>query len=337
MLKQERVNMTTLKHHRHSPAGQSSRNTVLSRFCRARASFACSRLPLAFLFLTVLLAGNLRAFAQEGQPPEKKPVPLHGPRQRGPGAPPPGGQERPGRFQPPDPSFQFMFSEPRFGGKTVKGAPYSAVIETEMVQTLGDGSKITRKTTGQAFRDSEGRTRREQTLQNIGPFTDIKTNGGVPPVTVFINDPVANVNFMLDPQRRTARKMTFRTGGPPPPPQQSMKRETPEAKTESLGKQTIEGVEAEGTRTTVTIPAGQIGNDRALEIVSERWYSAALQEVVLSKYRDPRFGEHTYRLKNINRAEPAHNLFEAPSDYTVSEDRPFDGRGRRGERRPEDK
>jgi len=329
--------MTILKHHRPSPAGQGSRNTVLSEFFAARVFFACSKLPLAFLFLIVLLAGNLRAFAQEVPPPEKKPVPLHGPRQRGPGAPPPGGQEGPGRFPPPDPSFQFMFSEPRFGGKIVKGAPYSAVIETEMVQTLGDGSKITRKTAGQAFRDSEGRTRREQTLQNIGPFTDIKTDGGVAPVMVFINDPVANVNFMLDPQRHTVRKMAFRAGGAPPPPAQSMKRQAPEAKTESLGKQTIEGVETEGTRTTVTIPAGQIGNERALEIVSERWYSAALQEVVLSKYRDPRFGEHIYRLKSINRSEPAHSMFEAPADYTISEDRPFDGRGRRGGRRPEDK
>lgn len=327
--------MTTPKHHRHSLSGRSSRNNVLSGVSAARAFFARPRLPLAFLFLIVLLAGNLRAFAQEVQPPEKKPVPLHSPRQRGPGAPPPGGQEGPGRFPPPDPSFQFMFSEPRFGGKIVKGAPYSAVIETEMIQTLGDGSKITRKTTGQAFRDSEGRTRREQTLQNIGPFTDIKTDGGVTPVTVFINDPVANVNFMLDPQRRTVRKMAFRAGGPPPP--SPMRREAPEARIESLGKQTIEGVEAEGTRTIVTIPAGQIGNERALDIVSERWYSTALQEVVLSKYRDPRFGEHTYRLKNINRSEPAHSLFEAPADYTVSEDRPFDGRDRRSRRRPEDK
>ena len=37
----------------------------------------------------------------------------------------------------------------------------------------------------------------------------------------------------------------------------------PNAKTESLGKQNIGGVEAEGTKTTVTIPAGEIGNERA--------------------------------------------------------------------------
>jgi hypothetical protein len=88
---------------------------------------------------------------------------------------------------------------------------------------------------------------------------------------------------------------------------------------EQLGKQTIEGVEAEGTRTTVTIPAGEIGNERAIEIVSERWYSPELQLVVMTRHSDPRFGETTYKLTNINRAEPAKSLFEVPSDYTIKE------------------
>jgi hypothetical protein len=88
---------------------------------------------------------------------------------------------------------------------------------------------------------------------------------------------------------------------------------------EQLGKQTIEGVEAEGTRTTVTIPAGEIGNERPIEIVSERWYSPELQLVVMTRHSDPRFGETTYKLTNINRAEPAKSLFEVPSDYTVKE------------------
>jgi hypothetical protein len=88
-------------------------------------------------------------------------------------------------------------------------------------------------------------------------------------------------------------------------------------KTESLGKQNIEGVEAEGTRTTRTIPAGEIGNEQPIVIVSERWYSSALQTVVLSKHNDPRYGENTHRLTNINRSEPAHSLFEVPSDYKI--------------------
>jgi hypothetical protein len=242
----------------------------------------------------------------------------------------------------------FVGPEGRFGGKTVKGAPYSAETETETIQPLADGSRIVRKTTANVYRDSEGRTRREQTLHNIGPYAA----AGDAPQLVFIDDPVAGVNYVLDPQKRTARKMQFRGGRPPGPPQgkarpddgtdnqrrppagppperERPQREGAKTKTEALGKRMIEGVEAEGTRTTVIIPAGQIGNERQLEIVSERWYSPALQEVVLSTHRDPRLGEHTYRLKNINRAEPARSLFEAPADYTLSEDRRGEGRGKR--------
>jgi TonB family protein len=89
------------------------------------------------------------------------------------------------------------------------------------------------------------------------------------------------------------------------------------AKNESLGKQSIEGVEAEGTRKTVEIPAGEIGNERPIEIVFERWYSPELQVVVMTRHSDPRFGETTYRLMNINRTEPARELFEVPADYTL--------------------
>ncbi len=79
----------------------------------------------------------------------------------------------------------------------------------------------------------------------------------------------------------------------------------------------LEGVQADGTRTVMTIPAGQIGNERPIEIVSERWYSPELETVVMTKPPDPRMGETVYRLANINRAEPAHALFEVPADYTV--------------------
>ena len=92
---------------------------------------------------------------------------------------------------------------------------------------------------------------------------------------------------------------------------------------ESLGKQTIEGVEAEGTRETFTIGAGEIGNEQPIQVVSERWYSPELQTVVMSRHSDPRFGETTFRLTNINRSEPARSLFEVPADYTVKEGPPM--------------
>lgn len=91
-----------------------------------------------------------------------------------------------------------------------------------------------------------------------------------------------------------------------------------ETRTEDLGVQSIEGVEATGTRTVTTIPAGDIGNERPIEIVYEKWYSKELQLVVMSKHSDPRFGEQTYRLTNIVRSEPDPSLFELPSGYKVS-------------------
>jgi TonB family protein len=254
--------------------------------------------------------------------------------------------------QPRDDTFYFISNEMSFDGKLVKGAPYSAEAVTEATQTLADGNRIVNKTTTTLYRDSEGRTRREQTLRSIGPFA----TAGEPPQTIFINDPVAQMNYVLDVRTHTARRMpSFRfevkvappaeSGKPPTASQGSAPPAQPDnngnnyvmttpgapgggytveyrgggknTKAESLGKQTIEGVEAEGTRTTVTIPAGAIGNDSAIEIVNERWYSPELQTVVMTRQTDPRFGETVYRLANIDRSEPDKTLFQVPVDYTV--------------------
>jgi hypothetical protein len=74
---------------------------------------------------------------------------------------------------------------------------------------------------------------------------------------------------------------------------------------------------AEGTRTTTTIPAGDLGNEQPIHIVDERWYSPELQVVVMTRHSDPRSGETTYRLTNISRTEPSAALFQVPSDYAV--------------------
>jgi hypothetical protein len=269
---------------------------------------------------------------------------------------------------PPDANFVFMASE-SFGGKTVKGAPYSAEAVTESIQTLADGNRIVNRNTSAVYRDSEGRTRREQSFKSLGIFGGA---GEEPMQTIFINDPVANVTYMLDSRSHTAHKsvpftfeftkkpgaatedQTFEfkiaPGAPAgasgnvimtaPLPEPGLRAPHPgigpegagtfvfrskpgnEVK-EQLGKQIIEGVEAEGTRTTVTIPAGEIGNERAIEIVSERWYSPELQLVVMTRHSDPRFGETTYKLTNINRTEPAKTLFEVPAGYTIKEGPPF--------------
>ena len=90
-------------------------------------------------------------------------------------------------------------------------------------------------------------------------------------------------------------------------------------KEEDLGERNIEGVVAQGKRTTKTIAEGQIGNDREIEIVTERWFSPELQAVVLKTSDDPLSGSVTYKLTNIQRGNPPASLFQAPTDYTVQE------------------
>jgi hypothetical protein len=100
---------------------------------------------------------------------------------------------------------------------------------------------------------------------------------------------------------------------------------------EQLGSRQVEGVKATGWRSTTTIPAGRIGNDRAIQVVEEQWDSPELNMVVFSRFSDPRTGVVEYRLTNINRSEPRADLFQVPADYTVI-DSGFGGAGGRGGR-----
>ncbi|MFN0085717.1 MAG: energy transducer TonB [Blastocatellia bacterium] len=94
---------------------------------------------------------------------------------------------------------------------------------------------------------------------------------------------------------------------------------------EELGNQTIEGVVCEGKRVTTTLPAGAIGNENPIQTIRESWYSPELKMSIMTRQTDPRFGETTYRVTNINRAEPEASLFTVPSDYTIKEGGPAPG------------
>jgi hypothetical protein len=161
---------------------------------------------------------------------------------------------------------------------------------------------------------------------------------------ITIGDPVAGAHYMLDPEQKVAHKMTRHNGGKGGAAsgkngqsfeqrmQQRIAKQEADGtvKKESLGTQAINGVNAEGTRITHIIPAGQIGNDKPIQIVFERWYSPDLQIVVKSTRNDPRFGTSTYALTNVQRSEPAAALFTVPSDYTLQEGGPAGPGHRRG-------
>jgi hypothetical protein len=197
-------------------------------------------------------------------------------------------------------------------------------------------------------RDNQGRTRREEEIALVGPLAV----DGPSPRLVTIVDPVAGQSYTLDDKQRVAYRnpvamaklRTAHTGGWVAGTETHMTWTGVEAgagkpqvtvtampghrvfvgdgaatkvTTESLGTKSIEGVMAEGTRTTSTIPAGAIGNLMPIEVVSERWYSKELQMPVLISRRDPRTGDSVYRLRNIVKAEPPQDLFTVPADYQV--------------------
>src|SRR4051794_40592333 len=157
---------------------------------------------MVFSVAAALLLNALGAAAQEPgrkvvvAPPEEDEIFIA----QGPGAPLP---PLPPQVEIRGDNLIFMATEMSFAGKLVKGAPYSAQAVTESVQALSDGNRIVRKSTAQLYRDTEGRTRREQTVGYIGPYAPT----GEETQTVFINDPVTGYSYILDPSSRTARKM----------------------------------------------------------------------------------------------------------------------------------
>ena len=227
---------------------------------------------------------------------------------------------------------------------TVQGAPYSATVTNESVQTLADGNRIVQTSTGTTARDAQGRSRQDTALPAIGNLSAANA-----PHLVFIQDPVAQVSYVLNLTDKTAQKLPMPPpnaagsaapavanafyiqsgGGPstaaapmPMPPPMALQRtivasDQDQVATEDLGSQTMEGIVVNGTRTTRTIPAGEIGNDKTISIVTEVWMSPDLKTVISSKRNDPRMGEQTFQLTNIVRAEPDPTLFTVPSDFKI--------------------
>jgi hypothetical protein len=224
--------------------------------------------------------------------------------------------------------------------KTLKGAPYSAETVNDSSQALADGNRIVQHTTGRVYRDGEGRVRREED----------RASGSA---GVSIVDPVAGVSYTLDPENHVAWKTS--TGAGVMILQDALKKNAEAVQAEAnalqfkvergmvaagaggrvefrragnsneqrseetLAPRQMEGVMVEGHRNTTTIPAGAIGNEQPITIVSEEWTSPGLRVLVMTDHKDPRTGESSYRLLNIVRGEPDGSLFQVPADYTIKE------------------
>jgi hypothetical protein len=198
------------------------------------------------------------------------------------------------------------------------GAPYSALREFSHSQTLADGTIISSKpATDKVYRDSQGRERIEHTVCRRRD-----EQGGI---WVEIEDPVSHSAYILDAATHTAHRYAIKvhehgTRWGPSPPSTATPAHATNSTTESLGSQTMEGVPVDGMRSTRVISVGQMDNDRPFNVVDETWTSPQFHIVVLTKYSDPRMGESTTRLTNIELTEPDPVLFQVPPDYTVTDE-----------------
>jgi len=263
--------------------------------------------------------------------------------------------------------------------KLVKGAPYCADAVHETVQPLLDGNRIVRSQSSRLCRDGEGRTRQE--VERGGQRL------------VYLRDPVSKESWMLDPQRKTARRLGLHNlpdialetevwrdysermrawslklreqvreklgrepaaapaaapPAPPAPPQPAavagselrvMRIDGPGAPgalpptppaialraqhfaprgpavVSALGSKEIEGLKVNGERSSWTIEAGKLGNEKPIVITRDVWTSPELMLTLASRDFDPRSGEVNYRLQNIRRGEPDAALMKVPADY----------------------
>ena len=255
------------------------------------------------------------------------------------------------------PDIDVIAIEPFHFGPPVKDAPYTAEAITETTQVLADGNRIERRTSATVARDSGGRIRRQQQAvvfggllaKRQGPLVTISDPAGMhvtldpdrrvahrmktPPFPLRGEFEVAVPAAGAGQPAKRGRLRLNMGGAPPPDAGQphvaagahryddgpAVGPAGTDIRTEQLEAREIEGVRAEGTRTTMTIEANTIGNQLPIVIVSERWYSPELQVVVLTRRSDPRFGETVYRLVNIVRGEPSPDLFEIPTDYRIEE------------------
>jgi hypothetical protein len=202
--------------------------------------------------------------------------------------------------------------------KVITGAPYSAVAATQTQHTLEGGNQVSRSTQVKEYRDALGRVRTEQTGPN-----------GATVVTIF--DPVAGFVYRLNPAKLTGVQIalpastgTAATGTAPTPRQPKGATVT---KTD-LGQQTVNGVLANGTQTTITIAAGALGNTQPIVSTRTVWVSVDLQIPVSIKSTDPRFGSSDMELTSIVEGAQDPTLFQVPSNYTLTQRTPGSGHGK---------
>jgi hypothetical protein len=247
------------------------------------------------------------------------------------GPPPPGpfGDAGPGMGGPMAGIFEFGGLMGGFAGKVVTGKPILAAITITHTETL-PGNTISNTTTGTLARGADGSTYRDVKLSAIGPWAA----SGKAHEIAYIRNVTKGTQYIVNVTKGTYRAFPIRERKPP----QGEKKDSPdrpdtnnETVTDNPNGTYTDPVTntvypVDDRKVTRTIPAGAIGNQFALVITFERWYSTAMDLLLEDTHTDPRFGTTTYQLTSIGHT-PASSLFTPDSSFTQVQGGGF-GRGR---------
>ena len=210
-------------------------------------------------------------------------------------------------------------------GTGFTGAPYSGKQTTVKTQTLTDGTTTTETHVELVWRDAEGRTRRHMIRH---------ADSGAEFGSIIITDPVAGIYLKWTSGDEVPRRVVSiwpvtpaqlvtaaPPSGPPLTSNSSATLSTPDFQREILAPQDINGVYADGTRTTRTIRLEGESSGRVIEVTNELWLSRDLRIIVRHIHDDPRSGRTVTDLTDVVRGDPDPSLFQAPEGYQVIDHR----------------
>ncbi|HEY4879680.1 MAG TPA: hypothetical protein VIH97_11185 [Candidatus Acidoferrales bacterium] len=203
----------------------------------------------------------------------------------------------------------------------VPNVPMTAVVEVQSTQMLDDGTSVSKKTFNNIARDSQGRIYNERRALEPDSF-----DGTPPIISMHIYDPSTKLNTFMEVDTRLARQSVRLETTPALVLAQSRPSVAPVNRPgyqeQDLGTESMENVVVHGLRKTRTIPANASGTGKPVVVTDEYWYSEELHLNMLVKHDDPRTGQQTVAVTQVNRSEPSPSMFEIPADYKIVDETP---------------
>ena len=183
-------------------------------------------------------------------------------------------------------------------------APFSATVETEWTKYLADGGTQFLRNHRLIARDGQGRVFQERR-------TFVSKQSPIDPQVwrTELAEPSSHTVAYCDSRTHVCELRPYTAPPPTVTPRGAV--------SESLGSQTLNGLELIGTRESQSLGLLATGSDRPLSVVKEFWFSRQLGLNVLTTRNDPRSGKEVFTVTDVRQGEPDAALFALPADARI--------------------